>query len=237
MRRHPMTADAARTFDAASPASILVVDDHAIVRHGLVRLLDGEEDLKVCGEAATREDALDALRRLEPDLAVVDLALEGADGLELIKQMRGEGGDVRCLVLSMYDESLYAERALRAGASGYVMKEEATETLVEAIREVLAGEIFVSERIMDGILRKLRRVGPLLQVHTALRIPEDGAVLAPPLHGPLLLVHEAVVTAAQEHAVLEAGLALIRPVLDMMGVGEPQPAAGEPAAAVPHRES
>lgn len=149
--------------DAESSARILVVDDHAIVRHGLVRLLDAEDDLEVCGEAATRREALEATRRLEPDLAVVDLALEGADGLELIKQLCDESGEIRCLVLSMYDESLYAERSLRAGASGYVMKEEATETLVEAIRSVLAGEIYVSERIMDRILQKLAGRGSRLR--------------------------------------------------------------------------
>ena len=155
-----MNGDDERAFDGAHPARILVVDDHAIVRDGLVRLLNAQDDLDVCDQAAASEKALEAVRRLDLDLAVVDLALEGADGLELIKQICSEDGKIRCLVLSMYDESLYAERALRAGASGYVMKEEATETLVEAIREVLRGEIYVSERIMERILRKLAGRGP-----------------------------------------------------------------------------
>lgn len=150
-----MTADASRGSGPSRPARILVVDDHAIVRHGLVRLLEAHDDLEVCGEAADADEALRLVDELGPGMAVVDLALEGTDGLELVERITEGSGMIRCLVLSVHDESLYAERALRAGASGYVMKEEATDTLVKAIRTVLDGEVFVSERIMDGILRKL----------------------------------------------------------------------------------
>ncbi|MFP3948166.1 MAG: response regulator transcription factor, partial [Longimicrobiales bacterium] len=123
-------SSSARAYSTSDPARILIVDDHAIVRHGLARLIDEEDDLEVCAEAGSFGEALDALEREDPDLVVVDLALEGADGLELIKRIAAEDGAVRSLVLSMYDESLYAERSLRAGASGYVMKEEATRTVV-----------------------------------------------------------------------------------------------------------
>lgn len=144
-----------RPYSPEDPARILIVDDHAIVRHGLVRLVENEPGLRVCGEAATIQEAIELVDREEPDLAIVDLALEGADGLELIKRISGQNGRVRSLVLSMYDESLYAERSLRAGASGYVMKEKATQTVIAAIRTVLDGEVHVSDEILDRILRKV----------------------------------------------------------------------------------
>lgn len=148
-----MSADPNGRSGRGGPRRIVVVDDHAVVRQGLIRLLDSEPDLEVCGEATNPDEALEVVERLSPDLVVVDLALEGADGLDLLKRIAGL--DIRCVVLSMYDESLYAERALRAGASGYVMKEEATETIIEAARAVLDGNIHVSEPIMERILKKL----------------------------------------------------------------------------------
>ena len=158
----PDSSSSPRAYSTSDPARILIVDDHAIVRHGLARLIDEEDDLEVCAEAGSFGEALEALEREDPDLAVVDLALEGADGLELIKRIASENGVVRSLVLSMYDESLYAERSLRAGASGYVMKEEATRTVVAAIRTVLDGEIYVSDEILDRILRKVSGRGPTM---------------------------------------------------------------------------
>ncbi len=134
---------------------ILLVDDHAIVRKGLRGLVEAEDDLTVCAEATSPTGALEMAEEHEPDLAVVDIALEGADGLDLISRLFDRFPDLRTLVLSMYDESVYAERALRAGASGYVMKDEATETLIEAIRTVLAGDVWVSDRIMERILRRM----------------------------------------------------------------------------------
>ncbi|MHC4581541.1 MAG: response regulator [Planctomycetota bacterium] len=133
---------------------ILVVDDHAIVREGLTKLLEAERDLTVCGEAENAAQALRALEEQEFDLAIVDIALEGTSGLELIEDMRSRCPDVVVITLSMHDGSLYAKRALEAGAAGYVAKYEAAEKIVTAIRRVLGGKTYVSDsravRAMPG---------------------------------------------------------------------------------------
>lgn len=135
---------------------VLVVDDHPLMRDALKELLDGESDLEIAGQAPNVESAMRLLQELEPDLMVVDLALEDGSGLELIKQARAILPDVRIVVVSMHDERLYAERALRAGALGYVSKHEPSETILAAIRRVLADKIFVSERMQDQLLRRLQ---------------------------------------------------------------------------------
>ena len=132
---------------------ILLIDDHGIVRHGIGVLLSAAPDLEVCGEAGTYEEALDALRTLKPDAAVVDLILHDRSGLELIRAARAEGIMLPMLVLSMHDESTHAEKALRAGAQGYVMKEDADEVLVDALRKVLDGGLYVSGDINARLLR------------------------------------------------------------------------------------
>jgi DNA-binding NarL/FixJ family response regulator len=121
---------------------ILLVDDCALVRQALKELLEHEEDLSVCGEAEDREGALAAVDECNPDLAIVDLRLRGSDGMELIRDLHREYPRLLLLVLSMYDESVYAEEAIRAGASGYVSKLEATSKLMDALRFVLRGEIY-----------------------------------------------------------------------------------------------
>ncbi|HBA83895.1 MAG TPA: DNA-binding response regulator [Verrucomicrobia bacterium] len=123
---------------------ILIVDDHSIVRHGLTALLSKQADLAICGEAASYEEALGALETLKPDLMLVDITLKDRNGLDLIREAQVRGLATRALVISMHDEASYAEKALRAGAMGYVMKENADETIVEAIRTVLRGQIYVS---------------------------------------------------------------------------------------------
>lgn len=133
---------------------ILLVDDYAIVRDGLTQLLQGEPDLTVCGEAASAEQALDVAAQARPDLAIVDISLGGANGIELIKNLKTLQPDLRILVLSMHDESHFAERALRAGASGYVMKREARDRIMEAIRTVCAGDMYVSERLQKSMLHQ-----------------------------------------------------------------------------------
>lgn len=134
---------------------VLVVDDHPIVRQGLAALINREPDLVVCGEAATVPDAMAAIETLKPDIALVDLSLSGASGIELIKLLRRRPERIPILVVSMHDESLYAERMLRAGARGYIMKQEATDRVLTAIRHVLTGEIYLSEQMISRILRKL----------------------------------------------------------------------------------
>lgn len=125
-------------------AKVLVVDDHALVRYGLVELLSNEKDMEICGTAASAEEALQKIGESKPDMVVIDIKLQGTNGLDLIKRIRTRHADMKMIVSSMYDESLYAPRALQAGAMGYVNKQEATETLVEAIRQVLRGQVFLS---------------------------------------------------------------------------------------------
>jgi DNA-binding NarL/FixJ family response regulator len=133
---------------------ILLVDDHPIVRQGLTQLINQEVDLTVCGEAEDASSALDAIAVSRPDLLIVDISLQGPDGLDLLKTLRLQYAAIPVLILSMHDEFLYAERALRAGASGYIMKQAATEGLLVAIRKILAGDIYLSERMASRMLRQ-----------------------------------------------------------------------------------
>jgi DNA-binding NarL/FixJ family response regulator len=131
---------------------ILIVDDHPMIREGLRTLISREPDLSVCGEAETAAEALKATAELNPDLVLVDIGLPGRNGLELIKDLRAFHPALPILVLSMHDELLWAERVLRAGARGYVMKREAGPVMVQAIRQVLANQLCVSEKISARIL-------------------------------------------------------------------------------------
>ncbi len=131
---------------------ILVVDDHPMMRQGLSQLICSEPDLAVCGEAGTAGQALDAVGRHKPDLALVDISLPDRNGLELIKDIHTLFPSLPVLVVSMHDESLYAERVLRAGGRGYVMKQTGGKVLMQAIRQVLAGQIYVSEKMSARIL-------------------------------------------------------------------------------------
>src|SRR5688572_21138412 len=124
---------------------ILIVDDHPIVRQGLRRMFEAEPDLAVCGEADTEPAAREAIRAKKPDIVVVDLSLERGDGIELVRQMHAEMPELRMLVLSMHDETIYAERLLAAGAMGYIMKQAASDQLLIAVRRVLDGRTYVSE--------------------------------------------------------------------------------------------
>lgn len=133
---------------------ILIVDDHPILRKGLALLINQEPDLLVCAEAENAQMALESLERVVPDMAIVDISLPGIDGIELIKELHLRHRDMPVLIVSMHDETLYAERSLRAGARGYVMKQEALEKVLVAIRKVLQGEIFVSERITTKMIEK-----------------------------------------------------------------------------------
>jgi DNA-binding NarL/FixJ family response regulator len=133
---------------------ILLVDDHPIFRHGLEDLLKKQDDLMICGHADSAPAALEKMRNLHPDLAIVDVSINGANGIELVKQMKAEVPHLAILVLSMHDESLYALRALKAGALGYVMKAEALQHVIEAVRRVLDGRIFVSPRFGEQLIFK-----------------------------------------------------------------------------------
>ncbi|HTB13333.1 MAG TPA: response regulator transcription factor [Bryobacteraceae bacterium] len=131
---------------------IFLVDDHPIVRQGLALLINRETDLAVCGDAEEASTALRRIEELKPDLVVVDISLNGPDGLDLLKNIRARDPGLPVLILSMMDELLYAERGLRAGANGYIMKQQATEQVLVAIRRILGGEVYVSERIANKML-------------------------------------------------------------------------------------
>jgi DNA-binding NarL/FixJ family response regulator len=137
----------------ARKKTVFVVDDHPIVRQGLTLLINQEADLTVCGEAEEMHSALSAIQAARPDILIVDISLNGPDGLELLKNIRLTSPRLPVLILSMHDESIYAERALRAGANGYIMKQEATERVLVALRRLLSGEIYVSDRIANSMLR------------------------------------------------------------------------------------
>jgi DNA-binding NarL/FixJ family response regulator len=134
---------------------IFLIGDHSIMREGLRRLLEAETDLVVGGEASTAKQALAAIAAELPELVLVDIGLPGADGIELIKTLRARFPALLMLVLSMHDEALYAERVLRAGAKGYVMKSSSSEQLLQAVRKVLAGEIFVSPSLSSQMLQSM----------------------------------------------------------------------------------
>ncbi len=133
---------------------ILLVDDHPIVRQGLGELIEEEPDLSVCGEARDSAEALQVIDARRPDLVIVDISLHDTSGIELIKDLKARHPGLPALVLTMHDETLYAERALRAGARGYVMKEEATENVLAAIRMVLSGQIYLSQKMAARLLSK-----------------------------------------------------------------------------------
>lgn len=134
---------------------ILIVDDHPITRDGLATRLSLEKDLEVCGEACDVNDALEVIQSHAPDLAVVDISLESGNGIDLVKEIKYRFPKVRILVWSMYDESLYADRALRAGADGYINKKHAREAIVSAIRTVLAGNVYLCPEHSARLLRQL----------------------------------------------------------------------------------
>jgi DNA-binding NarL/FixJ family response regulator len=133
---------------------VLIVDDHPMTRAGLVHVINHQSDLVVCAEAENAADALDAVDAWEPDLVLADITLPGKSGLELIKDIKAIRPELPILVISMHDESLYAERVLRAGARGYITKQEGGEKLMQAVRHVLSGQIYVSEKMSAHILER-----------------------------------------------------------------------------------
>jgi len=134
---------------------IFIVDDHPLVREGLANLINEQHDLTVCGEAEDAAQALAGIGVSRPDLALIDISLKTASGLELVKDVGIHFPLVAVIVLSMHDELLYAERALRAGARGYVMKRETTKDVLTAIRQVVGGDVYVSERVVNAMARRL----------------------------------------------------------------------------------
>jgi DNA-binding NarL/FixJ family response regulator len=133
---------------------VMLVDDHPLVREGLANLINQQPDLEVCGEAGNEAEALALIGRIGPDVAVVDITLDNGSGLELLKSIKACHAGLKCLVLSMHDEMLYAERALHAGARGYIMKREAAKKVIAGIHAVHAGQLYVSEKITAVMAEK-----------------------------------------------------------------------------------
>lgn len=144
---------------------VLIVDDHPIVRQGLRRLIEQEEDLTVCGEAETTREAKAAIRELKPDVVIVDISLKQGDGIELVKDARAHYPALPLLVLSMHDESIYAERMLSAGANGYIMKQAASDQFLVALRRVLEGGIYVSEVVGNSMIQKFASGGAYISAN------------------------------------------------------------------------
>jgi len=143
------------SYSAERKARVMVVDDHAIIRQGMSLLINREPDLLVCCEASDIDRAIEANRAAPHDIAIVDISLENASGLELVRRFQHLFPELPILILSMHDESIYAEPALKAGARGYLMKQMATDVLLRAIRQVLQGELYLSEQMHSRILKKM----------------------------------------------------------------------------------
>ena len=150
-----MTPDKAMSIALRDKSGILLVDDHPIVREGLVQLINAEPDLVVCGEASTGRDAMNLIRSSDVDLALVDISLQDCSGVELIKDIVAVRATLPCLALSMYDEALYAMRVLRAGGRGYIMKQEVPKKVLGAIRQVLSGNVYLSEKMATRLVDQL----------------------------------------------------------------------------------
>jgi len=156
-----------KTFEAAAKTAsstgtakkdamrVLIVDDHPLLRKGVSQLIDQEKDLVVVGEAEDANKAITAIENTKPDIALIDISLNGTSGIELLKNIKARFPKLKMLVLSMHDESVYAHRALRAGASGYIMKQEGTEKVLLALRKVLQGEVYLSDRLGNRMLHTL----------------------------------------------------------------------------------
>ena len=147
---------------ADGKARVFLVDDHPIVRQGLVLLINSQPDLEVVGEAEDASGVFEAVMTTSPDILVADISLNGPDGLDIVKALRARSSTLPVLVLSMHDELIYASRALRAGANGYIMKHEATERLLFAIRRILHGDVYLSDRAANRLVRQYVRGADLI---------------------------------------------------------------------------
>jgi len=139
----------------ARKSRVFIVDDHPLVREGLTNLINGQDDLIVCGEAKDSAQAINGVVKARQDVALIDISLENESGFELVKQLRSQFPQVALIILSMHDEGLYAERALRAGARGYVMKHETSKSVLASIRQVLAGGVYVSEKTVKRMALRI----------------------------------------------------------------------------------
>jgi DNA-binding NarL/FixJ family response regulator len=143
--------------EQAAPATrktVLIIDDHPLLRQGLAMLINQQKDMQVCGEAEEAHTAMHCIAQKRPDIIILDLTLKGPDGLDLLKTIRASDPDLPVLILSMHDEAIYAERALRARANGYIMKQEATEKVLVAVRRILDGDVYLSDSMSRKMLQQ-----------------------------------------------------------------------------------
>src|SRR5205823_5150674 len=181
--------------DPPDAKRIVIVDDHPLFRKGLQEMIHSDGTFAVCGEAGTAAEAMDVIRKLHPDMTIVDLSLPGANGIELIKNIRAEFPKLPILVLSMHDESLYAVRALRAGADGYVMKHEAMANVIQAIREVFNGRPYLSPAMAAQVITKFahrqaegeRGVSLQFRLQAEFGVPPSGGQFGVPLLSGLII--------------------------------------------------
>lgn len=172
----PTTARANNEEPQAAPSEfvtkmrtrIYIVDDHALVRRGLAALISAESDMEVCGQAEDAASAINDIMKLRPDLVIVDISLKGNSGIELIKSIKAFDPNIQAIVVSMHDESIYALRVLKAGARAYVMKQEVTEKVLEAVRRIRKGHLYVSDNVASQMLNRLTGGG----------VPEDGSLVS-----------------------------------------------------------
>lgn len=157
-----------KTLQKNQPAKVLIVDDHPVVREGLAMLIARQPDLEVCGEAADIAEAVRHAAEGKPDVAVIDIALQTANGLDLIRRLKAHNKGIRILVWSMFGERLYAERSLKAGALGYITKEQATDQIIDAIRHVRDGRVYLSKTMAERVLKGA--VGPSAGRHSIERL-------------------------------------------------------------------
>jgi DNA-binding NarL/FixJ family response regulator len=159
MKTNAANPTPASTSEPSPKSRIFLVDDHPITRQGLVALINREHNLTVCGEADSAPVAIDLIQKIMPDIALVDVTLKTTSGIELMKHLKALRPEMPVLMMSMHDESLFAERALRAGAKGYIMKLEPSATILAAIRRVLSGELYLSEKMKEKMLHRLVKTG------------------------------------------------------------------------------
>lgn len=159
MKTNAATPTPPPASEPAPKSRVFLVDDHPITRQGLVALINREHNLTVCGEADSAPVAIEMIQKLMPDIALVDVTLKTTSGIELMKHLKALRPEMPVLMMSMHDESLFAERALRAGAKGYIMKLEPSATILAAVRRVLSGELYLSEKMKEKMLHRLVKTG------------------------------------------------------------------------------
>src|SRR3974390_775164 len=156
-KRGPDNSTAAEPAESPKKSRVFLVDDHAMFREGLRQLIEHDPALTVCGDAEDADKAMEGLRQTSPDVVIVDITLARSSGLDLVKTIKNQHEDLPVLVVSMHEESLYAERALRAGAMGYVMKNEPGRTVTAAIHSVLRGEMYLSRKMSSAVISRFMR--------------------------------------------------------------------------------